>query len=45
MLHIEQFLETLPYMFKGMFGIFIVTGIIIAVTMILNRVTEEKEED
>ena len=45
MIHVDDFLDSLQYMGKGMLGIFIVTGVIIAVTMILNKVTEEKEED
>lgn len=35
------FLDTLPYMGKGMLGIFIVIGIIIAVTSLLNAVTSK----
>lgn len=43
MLHFDEFLKTLPIMGKGMFGIFIVTLVIILVMVILNKVTEEKE--
>ena len=34
----EAFLTTLPYMGKGMLGIFVVTLVIIVSIMILNRV-------
>lgn len=34
----EAFLSTLPYMGKGMLGIFVVTLVIIVSIMILNRV-------
>ena len=35
-LNIDKFLGTLPYMGKGMFGILIVTLIIIGAVMVLN---------
>lgn len=38
-----EFINNLYYMGSGMLTIFIVIGIIIAVTMILNKVTEPKE--
>lgn len=38
------FLESLPYMGKGMLGIFIVIGIIIGVTTLLNAVTSKKDK-
>ena len=37
-LHFDKFLESLPYMGKGMLGIFVVTLVIIVSIMILNRV-------
>lgn len=43
MLHVDEFLETLPIMGKGMLGIFIVTGIIILAMMILNKIAQDKE--
>lgn len=43
MLHIQDFIDTLPIMGKGMLGIFIVTAVIILVMMLLNKVTEEKD--
>ena len=42
-MHVDAFLETLPIMAKGMLGVFVVTGVIILVTILLNRLTEEKE--
>ena len=40
--HPELFAELLPYMGTGMLGIFIVMGVIIAITAILNRLTKKK---
>lgn len=40
---IENLLSTLPIIGKGMLGIFAVTIIIIAITMIINKVTENRE--
>jgi len=42
-MHVDAFLETLPIMGKGMLGIFVVTAVIIVVTVVLNKLTEEKE--
>ena len=39
--HPELFAELLPYMGTGMLGIFIVMGMIIAITAILNRRTKK----
>ena len=39
--HPELFAELLPYMGTGMLGIFIVMGVIIAITAILNRLTKK----
>ena len=39
--HPELFAELLPYMGTGMLGIFIVMGVIIAITAILNLVTKK----
>ena len=38
--HPELFAELLPYMGTGMLGIFIVMGVIISITAILNRLTK-----
>lgn len=44
-MNVEAFLETLPIMGKGMLGIFIVTAVIIGITMLLNKFSEGKKED
>lgn len=38
------FVENLPYMGKGMFWILVVIGVIILITMLLNRMTAGEEE-
>lgn len=43
-LNVQGFLESLPYMGKGMLGIFIVTGAIILTVSLLNAVTNKKED-
>lgn len=40
---VQAFLEILPYIGKGMLGIFIVTAVVVACMVILNRVTAKKE--
>ncbi len=40
---VQALLETLPIMGKGMLGIFLVTGAIILVVMLLNAVTTKKK--
>lgn len=42
-LNIDQFMDSLPIMAKGMGGILIVTAIIVATILILNAVTKDKE--
>ncbi len=39
------FIENLSYMGFGMLGIFIVIGIIILITTLLNKITESKNKD
>ncbi len=39
----HAFIETLPYMGKGMLGIFIVIGIIIICATVLNKLTGKKK--
>ena len=39
-----RFLEALPYMGKGMLGIFIVIGVIIGCIAVLNRITAGKKD-
>ena len=36
----EQFLNSIPYMLKGMLGIFVVTAVIILAVVILNTVSK-----
>ena len=40
----HAFIDNLPYMAKGMLGIFIVIGIIIAISSLLNVVTSGKKK-
>ncbi len=44
MLNPGAFIDNLRYMGLGMIGIFIVIGIIIGVTMLLNRIFSKKGE-
>lgn len=44
-IEVQNFVDNLEYMGIGMLGIFIVIGLIIAVTMILNAVTSGKKDD
>ncbi len=39
-----NFIENLPYMGFGMLGIFVVIGVIVLITMLLNKVTEPKSK-
>ena len=41
-MNIDLFLDTLPIMLKGMVGIFIVTGVIILIMILLNKLTAKK---
>lgn len=43
-MNVELFLSTLPIMAKGLAGIFIVTGVIILSTMLLNKLTSGKDD-
>ncbi|MBR6681148.1 MAG: hypothetical protein IKL59_07810 [Clostridia bacterium] len=40
---VDRFFEALPYMGKGMLGIFIVIGVIIGVILLLNKLTTRKK--
>lgn len=40
-----NFVENLRYMGLGMLGIFIVIGVITLLTIILNKVTEQKSDE
>ena len=41
-MNVEQFLYTLPFMLKGLVGIFAVTAVIILCIVILNKATSKK---
>ncbi len=42
MLHYDLLLNSLPIMGYGMLGIFVVTGVIIGVVTLLNKITSDK---
>lgn len=42
---VPAFLDSLQYMLKGLVGIFLVTGLIILVLIILEKVTKGKQEE
>jgi len=42
-ININNFVENLPYMGKGMLGILIVMGTIIVVTIVLNSIFSKKQ--
>ncbi len=44
-MNIDLFLLSLPIMLKGMAGIFTVTGIIIAATLLISRIGVTKPEE
>lgn len=44
-MNITAFLESIPIAISGMLGIFIVTGIIIGVIYILNKVSSSENKD
>lgn len=39
-----NFVESLGYMVEGMIGIFAVIGVIVLLTMLLNKITSKKDE-
>ena len=41
----QQFVDSLPIMGKGMLGIFIVTGVIILMVMLLNKLSNTKKDN
>ena len=43
MLHFDLLLNSLPIMGYGMLGIFVVTGVIIGVVTLLNKITSDKK--
>lgn len=44
-MNIMNFVYNLKYMGVGMLGIFIVIGVIVLITMFLNKITEPKNDD
>lgn len=38
-----HFIDNLSYMLKGMIGIFVVIGVIILITVLLNKITSGKK--
>lgn len=42
MLHFDILVNSLPIMGYGMLGIFVVTGVIIGVVTLLNKITSDK---
>ncbi|HHT86466.1 MAG TPA: hypothetical protein GXZ61_02215 [Clostridiales bacterium] len=45
MINVKLFLETLNIMWKGMLGIFIVTGIIMLAVAIMNRLNSKSNDN
>lgn len=45
MINVKQFLDSLPIMGKGFLGIFIILGIIIIATVLLNAVTKKGDKN
>ena len=41
--NVKAFLDSLPYMAKGMAGIFIVTAVIVGCVYLLNRLTRKRD--
>ncbi len=41
---VQAFLDTLPYMAKGMLGIFVVIGLLMLVTVLLNKLTSQEKD-
>ena len=43
-INFDGFIDTLPYMGKGMLGIFVVTAVIILTIVILNKASSPKKK-
>ena len=43
-INIEYFLDSLPFMGKGMLGIFVVTAVVVTVVNALNSMPEKKNK-
>lgn len=44
-MNIDNFLQSLPIMGKGMLGIFIVIGVIMVIVVILGKLFPDKDDD
>lgn len=44
-MNIDNFLQSLPIMGKGMIGIFIVIGVIMVIVVILGKLFPDKDDD
>ncbi len=44
LIDVEAFISSLPYMGKGMLGIFVVTGVIVVFVNALNNIPEKKKK-
>ena len=44
-INVDSWKESLPVMFFGMLGIFLVIGVIVLVTYLLNKATSKKPKD
>ena len=42
---VERFLSSLQYMWKGMLAIFIVIGVIILATIVMNKIFSKKKKE
>ncbi len=42
-LNFEQFTHSFVYMGKGMLGIFLVIGLIVLISLLLNKITSKKD--
>ena len=43
-INVDMFMNSLPYMGKGLLGIFVVIGIMILTIVMLNKVTSDKKQ-
>ena len=42
-INVDAFIDSLPYMAKGMAGIFIVTAVIVGCIYLLNKLTKKRD--
>ncbi len=43
MLHLHSWAQTLPILISGMLGVFLVIGVIVLATILLNKITSSKK--